>query len=103
MKNDPNGLDEILSGKLVLYKRDLYITADINNPAEFILIDFPTNPDAMLFFGLLYSGKNQQVVVPGDNDIPVYATCLIADNKFFGKQDFTWVKRAECWAYYPKI
>ena len=99
MKNDPNGLGRILSGYLVIPHGDgrAYITADINDPSEFIFIPLFRRS---LEYRLLHT--TMSVLIPGVNDKPVPARCTVLSNKHFTEKDFIWVEEANSWAYYPK-
>ena len=114
MKNDPKGLNKILSGILIIPYRsdDVYITADIRDPLEFIFI--PDYTDILFCHPKLYTitghmRKNNiwhegELIIPGYNDIPRQTWCYVFKNKVFVAEDFTWVGNevSGCWAYYPK-
>ena len=98
MKNDPNALNIILSGKLVLPPGGeyFYITADTGDPEEFIFI-----PQE---FSVEYSNlwPWEELMIPGVDDCPVKAKCFVLDNKTLKEKHFTWIEGANCWAYYYK-
>ena len=107
MKNDPKGLSKILNGKLIIPESGdcVYITADIDDPAEFIFI--PHIPENIMKHRPVSSIET--LLVPGGDDISEINDCLMLNNgvfglSFFTKEDFTWVgsDSSGCWAYYPK-
>jgi len=102
MKNDPKGLEKILNGKLIIPERGdcIYITADINDPAEFIFI--PHISERVMKH---HPKSIEMLLVPGENDTPEINECIVMQNVIFNKYDLTWVGSREsgCWAYYPKI
>lgn len=105
MKNDPNALEKILQGKLIIPIRGdyIYITADVDNLAEFILIPQKIEPTSDEIRRLLVQERGIYVTIPGENDEPISELCVVMENKSYGAQEFTWIEDAECWAYYPKI
>jgi hypothetical protein len=114
MKNDPN-LNEVLCGKIILpVKGDFaYISADISKPSEFIFI--PLTPEVLDKFSIttpwgrvrgIYISliKEINLIIPDEDDQPMFAECAIVDNEVFTEEDFTWVGDPDngCWAYYAK-
>lgn len=97
MKNDPHNLSDIISGKLVIPQTGdlVYITADISDPAEFILI--PLND-----FSITTNFEEMNLIIPGQDDKPIVAACYVTGNNVFTSNDFTWIEEAQCWAYYPR-
>ena len=105
MKNDPKALHEILQGKLVIpIKWDyIYITADVDDLAEYILIPQKIEPTSDAIRRMLVQERGIYLTIPGENDEPISELCVVMENNSYGVQEFTWIKEAGCWAYYPKI
>jgi hypothetical protein len=104
MKNDPKGLEKILQGKIVVPESGgLYITADIDDPSEFIFIpqEMINGPITDIW---LTVKKAKYLDVPNKNDEPVREKCFVLKNTVYNEEHFTWVgnENSGCWAYYPK-